>query len=293
MSPDALLPLDVDDLLGLFQSGPGSQGPTVLRPLSPFTVDCTKGDSCEAIDAILTRSRRVRERVVSHQADAIDKYKAASRQITRELSLLPPTYEEYVAVKERAASARERRRELVGDQCAAFVSHPLLFHLGEVATPGAFQTHGREDGHAAAENSPPKDKVGVRGEEEGKRRAATVPRAARWASLGKGAEGEKTVHSSRPSKALVRRSGLSGSPGQRHGHSEPLARSQAQRRRHQLPAHATWNPNPIHIVREAPALQKRKIRARGLVFSLLDATRAEEEEMEAKVFGLVGGAGYA
>lgn len=65
-------------------------------------------------------------------------YKAENQQLHKELSLLPPTYAQYRAVREGANSRRRQRTITATDASATppAVSHPLNFHL-----------HGRANAH--------------------------------------------------------------------------------------------------------------------------------------------------
>lgn len=56
----------------------------------------------------------------------MDAYKVEIRQLDKELALLPPTYRQYLAIREKTVS-RRRQRSIAAAE--ASVSHPLNFHL--------------------------------------------------------------------------------------------------------------------------------------------------------------------
>lgn len=61
----------------------------------------------------------------------LDAYEAESQQLHRELSLLPPTYNQYRAVREKTNSRRRQRAitRAAGATSSTAISHPLNFHL--------------------------------------------------------------------------------------------------------------------------------------------------------------------
>lgn len=62
----------------------------------------------------------------------MDAYKAERLQLDKELACLPPSYTQYLAVRERANSRRRQRKQ--PPKAEATASHPLNFHLFHDAT---------------------------------------------------------------------------------------------------------------------------------------------------------------
>lgn len=78
-------------------------------------------------------------RLFSIQALVLDAYEAESQQLHKELSLLPPTYSQYRAVREKANSRRRQRTttKAAGPTSSTAISHPLNFHLRDRCLPSA------------------------------------------------------------------------------------------------------------------------------------------------------------
>ncbi|CAM9629699.1 unnamed protein product, partial [Ectocarpus sp. 12 AP-2014] len=64
-------------------------------------------------------------------ARALDSYKGENKLLYKELSLLPPTYSQYRAVRERGTSRRRQRNvpKTADPTASTPTCHPLNFHL--------------------------------------------------------------------------------------------------------------------------------------------------------------------
>ncbi|CAM9910370.1 unnamed protein product, partial [Scytosiphon promiscuus] len=242
-----------------------SMGPETTRNLGAAG-DCYDacGDPREAIDAMLRSSRAVRDQVSWRQAQALSTYKAENQQLHKDLSLLPPTYSQYKAVRQRASSSRIRRSSpptsagLPG--APASVSHPLNFHLHGGA--------GSDNGMGGPNN-------------EGEGPPTGLP-----AGGATGLEKESRVSEDKTSLD----GGLVGEGGGVSG-GEEVADEQAGGKRFSTLARAgsasenamgrTLWPFRLKPSGEGdiPALRRGKVRGREMVFALLEAARVEEEDM--------------
>ncbi|CAN0032495.1 unnamed protein product, partial [Ectocarpus fasciculatus] len=266
----------------------------LLRSHTPVraAVGCESGDPREVIDAILRSSKTIRDQVSSRQARTLDSYKAENKLLYKELSLLPPTYSQYRAVRERVSSRRRQRNVLktAGPTASTPISHPLNFHLNGTEARGF-----NEDGCSKPEGFGPtmeaselgnpraledeKERGGDKGTMEGKTRPGLECGEGGDNTFGRGRpsleEGGSVSMDEEPANeqpssgwgrrcsTLARAGSASETPTARKTAPPPLQRVEA-RRGEDVPA----------------ALRRSKVRGRQMVFSLLEAARIEEEDME-------------
>lgn len=84
-----------------------------------------------------------------YKANVIDAYNNESRELDKELAFLPPTYQQFLAVRAKAASRRRQRSATLGRNNVRphhSVSHPLNFHLTSDRDHSAAYLH-FEDGN--------------------------------------------------------------------------------------------------------------------------------------------------
>lgn len=94
------------------------------------------------------------------QARVLDEYDAVSRKLGKELALLPPTYQEFIASRAKATSRRRTRSALIDD--VSYTLNPLFCHLNGIDNAGNLQRQPvpkKENGSPAA----PADAYGVNG----------------------------------------------------------------------------------------------------------------------------------
>ncbi|CAB1119661.1 unnamed protein product [Ectocarpus sp. CCAP 1310/34] len=266
---------------------------SLLRSHTPLreAVGCESGDPREVIDAMLRSSKTIRDQVSSRQARTLNSYKAENKLLYRELSLLPPTYSQYRAVRERVSARRREQNVLktAGPTASTPICHPLNFHLNgteaqvfnedDCPQPEGFgpTMEAPELGNTRALEDEKK-----RGGDKGTMKGNTGP----GPRCGEG--GDNTTSHGRPSLEGGGSASMDEEPANEQpssGWGRRCSTSARAGSASETPTARKTAPPPLQRVEtrrgeDVPAaLWRSKVRRRQMVFSLLEAARIEEENM--------------